>query len=86
MAAQTTSARKTSCKVAEEPSKKEDAALGPLNFERLPQLAVRELPKIMAVLHIDGQIEAEGAWRSCATLPGAAASPSICSTGSPGTM
>jgi len=39
--------------------KKDDAAHGRLKFERLPEIAVRE-PEIMAVLHIERQIEAEG--------------------------
>ena len=31
-----------------------------MKFERVSEIAVRELPEIMAVLHIERQIEAEG--------------------------
>ena len=40
--------------------KKGDAAHGRLKFERVSEIAVRELPEIMIVPHIERQSEAEG--------------------------
>lgn len=58
MAAQTTRARKASCSVAGYRSKI-IRGTGRLKFERLPQIAVRKLPKVSSVLHVQRQIETQ---------------------------
>src|SRR6266581_4156655 len=38
----------------------DDASHGSLKFERLPEIAVRELPEVAVVLHVQRQIQAKG--------------------------
>ena len=55
-----------------------------LKLERLPKVAASELPQVVSVLRMKRQIQPKYV-AQLSQLPGAAPSPNICSTGSPGT-